>query len=98
MDDYDRHDLDEIDVAPVDHPAARLALLTHEEAHGLLGLLLTVAEDDHLLSPEADRFAHENAARKKSSRPRRRWRGAHTTGSAAFGHVRPSHRDTAPKS
>ncbi|MFC9914701.1 DUF6417 family protein [Streptomyces sp. NPDC127197] len=41
----------------------RLALLTLEEAHDLLQLLQTVAQQDGPVSPEADRLAREIAAR-----------------------------------
>ncbi|MFD9463116.1 DUF6417 family protein [Streptomyces sp. NPDC060027] len=63
MDDYDHLDLDAIDFAPVDDTTERLALLTLEEAHDLLRLLLTIAQDGHPLSPQADRLAREIAAR-----------------------------------
>ncbi|MEU4090004.1 DUF6417 family protein [Streptomyces aureus] len=61
MDDYDHLDLDEITLAPMDDIAERLALLTLQEAHDLLQLLL--AQDGHPLSPQADRLAREIAAR-----------------------------------
>ncbi|WP_234312148.1 DUF6417 family protein [Streptomyces griseus] len=41
----------------------RLALLTLEEAHDLLGLLLVIAQEGGPVSPEADRLAREIAAR-----------------------------------
>lgn len=63
MDNYDHLDLDEIDFAPMDGHAERLALLTLQEAHDLLQLLLAIAEDGHPLSPQADRLAREIAAR-----------------------------------
>ncbi|KAF3469965.1 DUF6417 family protein [Streptomyces sp. Tu 3180] len=64
MDDYEHLDLDEIDFAPVDHTAERLALLTLEEAHDLLRLLLTIAQEgEGPLSQEANRLAKEIAAR-----------------------------------
>ncbi|MFE7276520.1 DUF6417 family protein [Streptomyces sp. NPDC057623] len=44
MDDYNHLDLDEIDFAPRHGTAKRLALLTLEEAHNLLRLLLAVAQ------------------------------------------------------
>ncbi|MEU8653742.1 DUF6417 family protein [Streptomyces sp. NPDC048737] len=63
MDDYAHLDLHEIDFAPVDHAAERLPLLTLAEAHDLLELLLAVAQADGPLSPQAERFAREIAAR-----------------------------------
>ena len=63
MDDYEHLDLDEIDFAPVEGTVQRLALLTLEEAHDLLRLLLTVAQEDGPVSPGADRLAREIAAR-----------------------------------
>jgi hypothetical protein len=63
MDDYDPLDLDKIDFAPLEGTAERLALLTLEEAHDLLRLLLTVAQEDGPVLPEADRLAREIAAR-----------------------------------
>ncbi|MET8860887.1 DUF6417 family protein [Streptomyces sp. NPDC004579] len=63
MDDYDHLDLDEIDFAPMDAVAERLALLTLQETHDLLQLLLAIAQDGHPLSPQADRLAREIAAR-----------------------------------
>ncbi|MEV6197825.1 DUF6417 family protein [Streptomyces sp. NPDC051920] len=63
MDNYDHLDLDEIDFAPMDDATERLALLTLQEAHDLLQLLLTITQDSHPLSPQADRLAREIAAR-----------------------------------
>ncbi|MFH8804917.1 DUF6417 family protein [Streptomyces sp. NPDC017936] len=64
MDDCEYLDLDEIEFAPVDHTAERLALLTLEEAHDLLRLLLTVEQEGkEPLSREANRLAKEIAAR-----------------------------------
>ncbi|MGW0969893.1 DUF6417 family protein [Streptomyces sp. NPDC002516] len=60
MDNYDHLDLD---FAPMDDCAERLALLILQEAHDLLQLLLTIAQDGHPLSPQADRLAREIAAR-----------------------------------
>ncbi|MFD5574413.1 DUF6417 family protein [Streptomyces cadmiisoli] len=62
-DDYEHDDLDDIDFAPVEHTVERLALLTLEEAHGLLRLLQTVARQDGPVSPEAYQLAREIAAR-----------------------------------
>ncbi|MEW2120426.1 DUF6417 family protein [Streptomyces sp. NPDC005474] len=63
MDEYADIDLDDIVFAPVEHATERLALLSLEEAHDLLRLLLAVAHDGGELSAEADRLAHEIAAR-----------------------------------
>ncbi|WP_234376797.1 DUF6417 family protein [Streptomyces sp. TP-A0356] len=63
MDDYDRLHLDEIDSAPIEHTAQRLALLTREEAQDLLRLLLAVAGEEGPMSAEAGRLAREIAAR-----------------------------------
>ncbi|MEU9139501.1 DUF6417 family protein [Streptomyces sp. NPDC048404] len=63
MDNYDHLGIDEIDYAPLDDVTERLALLTLQEAHDLLQLLLTIAQDGHPLSPQADRLAREIAAR-----------------------------------
>ncbi|MFI1377699.1 DUF6417 family protein [Streptomyces longwoodensis] len=63
MDDYYPFELQEIDFAPVEAPASRLALLTLEEAHDLLRLLVTVAQEGGLVSEEAERLAKEIAAR-----------------------------------
>jgi hypothetical protein len=63
MDAYDHLDLDEIDFAPVEPTAKRLDLLALEEAHGLLRLLVAVAQDGGPMSREADRLAREIAAR-----------------------------------
>ncbi|MFD5575310.1 DUF6417 family protein [Streptomyces cadmiisoli] len=62
-DDYEHDELDDIDFAPVEHTVERLALLTLEEAHGLLRLLQAVAQQDGPVSPEADRLVRELAAR-----------------------------------
>ncbi|MFI6661220.1 DUF6417 family protein [Streptomyces sp. NPDC050523] len=51
------------DFAPVEDTVERLALLTLVEAHDLLGLLLTVVQEDGPVSPEAGRLAREIAAR-----------------------------------
>ncbi|MFI6495551.1 DUF6417 family protein [Streptomyces sp. NPDC050564] len=59
----DQFDIDEVDFAPVGDTVERLALLTLQEAHDLLSLLLTVAQDGGPSSPEADRLAREIAAR-----------------------------------
>ncbi|MCX5000794.1 DUF6417 family protein [Streptomyces longwoodensis] len=63
MDDYDVFDLQDSDFAPVEATGRRLALLTLEEAHDLLRLLVTVAQESGPVSPEADRLAKEIAAR-----------------------------------
>ncbi|MEU1203529.1 DUF6417 family protein [Streptomyces sp. NPDC005813] len=63
MDDDEQLDLDEVDFAPVEETVERLALLTLEEAHDLLSLLLAVAQEGGPISPEADRLAREIAAR-----------------------------------
>lgn len=63
MDDYEHIDLDNVDFAPVTHTTERLALLSREEAHDLLRLLLAVAQSGGELSEEADRLAREIAAR-----------------------------------
>jgi hypothetical protein len=63
MDDYEHIDLDGIEFAPVEHTTRWLALLSQEEAHDLLRLLVTVAEDGSPMSAEADRLAREIAAR-----------------------------------
>ncbi|MET8031069.1 DUF6417 family protein [Streptomyces avermitilis] len=44
MDDYEKIDLDEFVFAPMEHTTERLALLTLEEAHDVLRLLLMIAE------------------------------------------------------
>ncbi|MEU8869446.1 DUF6417 family protein [Streptomyces umbrinus] len=56
MDD-DSLDLDSADFAPGEDTAERLALLTLEEAHDLLRLLQTVAQEEGPVSPDADRWA-----------------------------------------
>ncbi|WP_406357318.1 DUF6417 family protein [Streptomyces sp. NBC_01635] len=63
MDDDEHLGPDESEYTPVDHTAQRLALLPLEEAHDLLRLLLTVAQQEGPMSPEADRLAKEIAAR-----------------------------------
>lgn len=63
MDDYEHLDLGHIDFASVDGTTERLALLSLEEAHDLLRLLLAVAQDGGELSEEAGRLAREIAAR-----------------------------------
>ncbi|MEU1598303.1 DUF6417 family protein [Streptomyces sp. NPDC005708] len=63
MDDDDHVDLGEIDFAPVGYTTERLALLSLEEAHELLRLLVTVAQGRGPMSAEADRPAREIAAR-----------------------------------
>ncbi|WP_406164544.1 DUF6417 family protein [Streptomyces sp. NBC_00996] len=45
MDDYEHIDLDAVDFAPVEYTTERLALLTLEEAHDALRLLLTAAQE-----------------------------------------------------
>ncbi|MFF8932385.1 DUF6417 family protein [Streptomyces longwoodensis] len=63
MDDYDPFELQDSDFASVEATASRLALLTLEEAHDLLRLLVTVAQECGPVSAEADRLAKEIAAR-----------------------------------
>ncbi|MER6407058.1 DUF6417 family protein [Streptomyces viridosporus] len=63
MDEDEYLDRDETGGAPMDGTAQRLALLTLEEAHDLLRLLLTVAQEEGPMSPEANRLAKEIAAR-----------------------------------
>ena len=64
MDDYEDLGLGGIDFAPVEGTAERLALLTLEEAHDLLRLLLAIAQEgEGPLSREAGRLAKEIAAR-----------------------------------
>lgn len=63
MDDYAHLDLDEIDFAPMGQTDERLALLSLEEAHDLLRLLLVVAAEGSSMSAEANRLAKEIAAR-----------------------------------
>jgi hypothetical protein len=63
MDGYEHLDLDEIDFAPVSATVERLPLLSLEEAHDLLRLLLTVAQEEGPASAQADRWAREIAAR-----------------------------------
>lgn len=56
-DEDEQVDLDGTEFAPMDHTAERLAFLALAEAHGLLSLLLTVAQDDGPVSSQADRPA-----------------------------------------
>ncbi|WAU78582.1 DUF6417 family protein (plasmid) [Streptomyces sp. Qhu-G9] len=49
--------------APVEHTTERLPLLSLDEAHDLLRLLLAVALDEGAQSEEANRLAREIAAR-----------------------------------
>lgn len=62
MDD-DSLDLDSADFAFGEDTAERLALLTLEEAHDLRRLLQAVAREEGAVSPDADRWAREIAAR-----------------------------------
>ncbi|MFC8663955.1 DUF6417 family protein [Streptomyces sp. NPDC057199] len=55
MDD-DFLDLDSAGFDPGEDTAERLALLTLEEAHDLLRLLQTVAQEEGPLSPDVDRW------------------------------------------
>ncbi|MFI9569546.1 DUF6417 family protein [Streptomyces rishiriensis] len=54
MGDYDHLDLDEIDFAPAEHDAERLRLLTLGEAHDLLRVLRTVAQEGGVAAGEAE--------------------------------------------
>ncbi|GAA3062298.1 hypothetical protein GCM10010448_52030 [Streptomyces glomeratus] len=63
MDDNDPLGLDGLEPAPVEQTMERLALMSREEAHDLLRLLATVAEEGGPLSAEAERLAREIAAR-----------------------------------
>ncbi|MFK4122343.1 DUF6417 family protein [Streptomyces longwoodensis] len=63
MDAYDPFELQDSDFAPVEAPAARLPLLTLEEAHDLLRVLAAVAQEGGPVAAEADRLAKEIAAR-----------------------------------
>ncbi|MFJ4152777.1 DUF6417 family protein [Streptomyces galbus] len=63
MDDYDPFEVKDSDFAPVETPASWLALLTLEEAHDLLRVLVTVAQEGGPVSAEADRLAKEITAR-----------------------------------
>jgi hypothetical protein len=67
MDD-DSLDLDSVGFAPGELTAERLVLLTLAEAHDLLRLLQTVAQEEGPRSPDAGRWAQENAARIPSER------------------------------
>ncbi|MEU5116634.1 DUF6417 family protein [Streptomyces longwoodensis] len=63
MDDYGPFELQDSDFAPVEGTARRLALLSLEEAHDVLRVLVTVAQEGGPVSAEADRLAKEIAAR-----------------------------------
>lgn len=63
MNDYSHLNPDEVDFAPLETTAERLALLTLAEAHDLLRLLQSVAQEGGSVAPEADRLAREIAAR-----------------------------------
>ncbi|MFD3622212.1 DUF6417 family protein [Streptomyces sp. NPDC058676] len=63
MDEFAHLNLDDITFAPVEHATERLPLLSLDEAHHLLRLLLAVALDGGAQSEEADRLAREIAAR-----------------------------------
>ncbi|WP_316746177.1 DUF6417 family protein, partial [Streptomyces sp. MK7] len=63
MDDYDLFALQALDFAPLPHAGERLALLTLQEAHDRLRLLVTLAEEGGPLSQDAGRLAKEIAAR-----------------------------------
>ncbi|MEH0449826.1 MULTISPECIES: DUF6417 family protein [unclassified Streptomyces] len=63
MDDYEHLDLDEIDFAPVEHDLERLRLLTLDEAHDLLRVLRTVAQEGGTAAGQAGRLAREIGAR-----------------------------------
>ncbi|MET7830836.1 DUF6417 family protein [Streptomyces sp. NPDC005386] len=64
MKDDEQLDLDEVAFGSMEDTAERLALLTLEEAHDLLRLLLVVAEkSEEPLAGEAGRFVREVAAR-----------------------------------
>ncbi|MFG2351835.1 DUF6417 family protein [Streptomyces phaeochromogenes] len=62
MDD-DFLDLDSAGFAPGEATAERLALLTLDEAHDLLRLLQTVAQEEGPFSLDVDRWARELAGR-----------------------------------
>ena len=64
--DDDSLDLDSVGFAPGELTAERLALLTLDEAHDLLGLLQTVAQEEGSLSPDAGRWVQEIAVRIES--------------------------------
>ncbi|MGW2617597.1 DUF6417 family protein [Streptomyces sp. NPDC001500] len=63
MDDYDHLYLDEIDFAPVEHDTKRLRLLTLDEAHDLLRVLRTVAQEGGTAAGEGERLVREIGAR-----------------------------------
>ncbi|MFJ4329086.1 DUF6417 family protein [Streptomyces tricolor] len=63
MNGYEHLDLDEIAFAPVEGAGERLALLTLDEAHGLLAWLREVTGEGGRHSPAAGRWAKEIAAR-----------------------------------
>lgn len=60
-----------MDFAPVAYTTERLALLSLDEAHDLLRLLLAVTQVGGELSEEADRLAREIAARIRQTTDRR---------------------------
>ncbi|AJE44168.1 DUF6417 family protein [Streptomyces nodosus] len=63
MDDYRHIELDGIAFVPAERTTERLALLSRDEAHDLLRLLSTIAEEGGPMSVEAGRLAREIAAR-----------------------------------
>ncbi|MER5604377.1 DUF6417 family protein [Streptomyces sp. NPDC002265] len=63
MDDYDALDGDSALCVPLADTAQRLAVLTLEEAHDLLALLVAVAQEGGSMSVRAERLAREIAAR-----------------------------------
>jgi hypothetical protein len=63
MDEYEHIDVDGLEFAPVEHTTQSLALLSLEEAHDLLGILVTVPAEGEPMSAGADRLAREIAAR-----------------------------------
>jgi hypothetical protein len=63
MDEYEHIDVDGLEFAPVERTTQSLALLSLEEAHDLLGILVTVAAEGEPMSAGADRLAREIAAR-----------------------------------
>ncbi|MFE2585159.1 DUF6417 family protein [Streptomyces sp. NPDC059378] len=63
MDEYDLLDGDSNLFAPLAETAQRLAVLTLEEAHDLLALLVAVTQEGGSMSVQADRLAREIAAR-----------------------------------
>lgn len=62
-DDYEHIGLDALDSLSSPQLGERLALLTLEEAHDVLRLLVAVAGESGALSEHADRLARELAAR-----------------------------------